>query len=162
VKFRAAEILGFVPIAVCAALAGCHRERSARSDRDLAIPLTTGFEDQRSAPLGPGGELVAYSAAAWDSGWKALALPGAPPVVDFNQNAATLRAQYFGGSPFGYESRVDSAVSEAGGAVIAVYAHERISDGGVDTSSRKVLATAFRLPANRPARVTVQWRVIGR
>ena len=161
-KFRAAEILGFLPIAVCGVLAGCQRERVARSERDLAIPLRTGFENWRSAPLGPGGVLVAYTAAAWDSGWKALALPGAPPAVDFSRNAATLRAEYFGGSSSGYESGVDSAVSEASGAVIAVYAHERSSGVGVDTSSRKVLATAFRVPANRPARVAVQWRVIHR
>jgi hypothetical protein len=139
----------------------CHRASSARSDRNLATPLTTGFENQLSAPLGQGGELVAYTATAWDSGWRALNLPGPPPAVDFSQNVATLRAEYFGGSPSEYESGVDSAVSDANGILVTVYAHVRISGVGVDTSSRKVLATAIRVPSNRP-RVLVHWRLTAR
>ena len=159
-RYRAGSIR-FV-LAICGVLPACHRESAARSERNLALPLKTGFEAQLSAPLGPRGELVAFTAAAWDSGWKALALPGTPPVVDFSKNVATLRAQNFAGSPAEYESGVDSVLSEDAGTLIAVYGHERMSSGGMDTSSRKVLATAIRGPVNQSPRLTVQWRMTTR
>jgi hypothetical protein len=148
----------WLPIAFCGVVAACHGDQPERSSRDLARPLVTGFEGQRSAPLGPGGELVARNAAEWENGWRALGLPGGPPAVDFPREIAVLRAQYFGGSPIEYESGVDSAVRVAEDSAIAVYAHARTSNGGVDTSSRKVLAAAIRLPSGNPT-FTVQWRL---
>ena len=138
-------------------LQGCKSAKPSHSADQLARPLRTGFENNLSAPLGPGGEVVAHSQSEWDVGWRRLGLPGAPPPVTFTREIAVLHANYFGGSPFTYESGVDSARFDAATGVVTVYAHARASEGGVDTSSRKVLAAALRVPPI--ARVTVHWRL---
>jgi len=140
-----------------AMLQACKASAPARAADDLARPLLTGYETRLSAPLGPGGELVAYTRAEWDSGWKALGLPGSPPSVDFAREMAVLRADYFGGSPIPYESGVDSARADSLGDVVTVYAHVHADQGGVDTASRKVMAAALRVAPT--ARVTVRWRL---
>ena len=136
---------------------GCRTSKASRRAADVARPLLTGYENRLSAPLGPGGEFVARTQIEWDSGWKALGLPGSPPPVDFTKEVAALRADYMGASPVPYESGVDSARSDSASGVITVYAHMHGDQGGVDTASRKVLAAALRVAPS--TRVTVRWRL---
>jgi hypothetical protein len=114
-----------------------------------------------SAPDGPSGYVVAGSSTTWDSGWRALGLPGTPPAVDFSRELAVLKATAYGSSPFAYSSRIVRAELDSRSTVLTIYV--RLNDGGagVDTSSRKVVAAAISSASGRPPwQGAVAWQVV--
>lgn len=105
--------------------------------------LVTGYEAARSAPLGPAVAAAASTPAAWDSLWRAAALPGRPPSVDFSRELAVLDAIPYGDGPIFYQSGVDSAHVDTLSQQLRVYIGIRMSPAGADTSSRKAVAAAI-------------------
>jgi hypothetical protein len=123
--------------------------------------LVTRYESTLSAPNGPSGYLVARNRSSWDSGWRALGLPGSPPAVDFSRELAVLKATAYGGSPMVYSSRIERAELDSSLSVLSIYVRLNDTGGGVDTSSRKVVAAAISADSNQPPwQGTVVWRVI--
>jgi hypothetical protein len=135
-----------------AALLACAQPSRLDAQTLTVRRLATGFENQRTAPVGPSGHVVARTLAAWDSGWRSLGLPGHPPAVDFTRELAVLQATGFDSIPALYASAVDRAEIDAGGRTLSVFMSFSSSEGGVDTSGRKVVAAAISSGARQPPR----------
>ena len=105
--------------------------------------LVTRYENSLTAPDGPSGYVVARNGATWDSGWRALGLPGSPPKVDFSRELAVLKATEYGSSSMTYSSEIERAELDRGATTLSIYV--RLNDVGpsVDTSSRKVVGAAI-------------------
>jgi hypothetical protein len=141
---RERKVRVFALLLTLGASAGLGCEPStARADKATLRTLHTGFECERTAPLGREGRGIASTQVAWDSLWSQVyALPGRPPAVDFSREIALLQVTSYGGGLSGY-------ASEFSGARISsqrdtLYMRYRIRDVGpaVDTSSRKAIAAA--------------------